>query len=119
VVSERRIFETVRTRVAGKHHHVCRRYDDLPDFHASAREFPVRRPRPGHRVCYLASGDVDALVHDLRGSTASTMRCETARPQVTSLEATWANGLLPVNATSDRAAVGPLPAVRDQAARER
>ena len=71
---------------------MCWRYDDVPEFEARAREFLLDGLQRGYRVCYAASGDVDALVHDLRGIDGIDRALRDGAAQVTSLEATYPVG---------------------------
>ncbi|PSL47156.1 anti-anti-sigma regulatory factor [Saccharothrix carnea] len=80
------------TRGLGAHDHVCWRYDDVPEFEARAREFLLDGLEQGYRVCYVASGDVDALVHGLRGIDGIDRALREGAAQVTSLEATYPVG---------------------------
>ncbi|CCH32570.1 MEDS domain-containing protein [Actinosynnema sp. NPDC047251] len=81
-----------QTRGLGAHDHVCWRYDDPPDFQARAREFLLDGLEQGYRVCYAASGDVDALVHDLSGIDGLDRALGEGAAQVTSLGATYQGG---------------------------
>ncbi len=80
------------TRGLGAHDHVCWRYNDVREFRVRVREFLSEGLEQGYRVRYVASGDVGALVQDLRGIAAIDQALREGAAQVTSLEATYPVG---------------------------
>ncbi|MEU4769665.1 MEDS domain-containing protein [Actinosynnema sp. NPDC023794] len=78
------------TRGLGVHDHVCWRYDDVREFRARAREFLADGLEQGYRVCYVAPGDAEALVEDLRGIDGLGRALREGAAQVVSVDATYA-----------------------------
>ncbi|WP_447002157.1 MEDS domain-containing protein [Saccharothrix isguenensis] len=102
------------TRGLGAHDHVCWRYDDVPEFDARVREFLLDGLRRGYRVRYVASGDINALVHDLRGIDGIDRALREGAAQVTSLEAMYPVGAVVEPEAQVRAyAAATEAAVRD------
>ncbi|MEV0682116.1 MEDS domain-containing protein [Actinosynnema sp. NPDC050436] len=79
-------------RGLGDHDHVCWQYDGLPEFRARAVEFLTEGLALGHRVLYVASGEVDALVEDLRGIDGLDRALGEGSARVASLDATYPVG---------------------------
>ena len=80
------------TRGLRAHDHVCWRYDDVRQFRARARDFLAEGLEQGYRVCYVASGDADTLVEDLRGIDGIERALRAGAAQVASLDATYPVG---------------------------
>ncbi|WP_434443570.1 MEDS domain-containing protein [Lentzea sp. E54] len=87
------------TRELGAHDHVCWRYEDMHEFRARVREFLSEGLAQGYRVSYIAPGDMNALLDDLRGIDGIDDALETGAAQVASLDTSY-----PVGAVIDPAA---------------
>lgn len=79
-------------RGLGDHDHVCWQYDGLPEFRVRAAEFLAEGLALGHRACYVASGDMETLVEDLRGIDGVERALREGALHVASLEATYSSG---------------------------
>lgn len=87
----------------GTHDHVCWRYGDAHEFRTRVREFLSEGLALGHRVRYVGTGDLNALVEDLAGVEGMDEALRTGAAQVASLDATYPVGAVVEPAAQVRA----------------
>jgi len=80
------------TRGLGLHDHACWAYDDLNDFRCRAREFLAEGLGLGQQVWYVAQGDAEPLVDDLRDLDGMDLALRVGAARVVSVESAYPAG---------------------------
>jgi anti-anti-sigma regulatory factor len=79
-------------RGLGLHDHVCWAYDDLDDFRCRAQEFLRDGLELGQRIWYVARGEVETLVNDLRDLDGMDQALRVGAAQVISIDTAYPVG---------------------------